>query len=295
MLPTHLNHAVKDTSGSIELVGVLTDVAAAKCSEEQLSKTQAELAHIMCMTTLGELTASIAYEVNRPLAAVVTAAETCQRWLNCGTLNLDKTRRAVELIAQESMRVGEVVRRVHALASNAATKKAPLHINNVIEEVVPLVRHEILTHDVSLRLELGSALPPVLGDRAELQQVIINLVMNGIQAMNATTGRHRELLIRSREHGAGQILVEIEDSGSGVEPGNIDQLFNAFFTTKPNGLGLGLAICRSIIDRHDGRIWVAPNSGGTTFQFTLPALGTPQLVQPEAEIRASAASPLGDH
>src|ERR1700730_1819117 len=137
---------------------------------------------------------------------------------------------------------------------------------------MPLLRHEVSAHNISLQMELASALPQVLGDRVELQQVIMNLVVNGIQAMNATTGRPRELLIRTCEHGLGQILVVVEDSGIGIEPENIDRLFSTFFTTKPDGIGIGLSICRSIIGRHDGYIWATPRSGaGSTFQFTLPA------------------------
>ena len=265
-------HAVKDRSGGGERVGAPTDIAGRKRVEEPPNKAPADLAHVMRMAALGELTASIAYEVNRPLASVVTAAEACQRWLNGGTPNLDKARRAVELIAQEGIRAAEVVRLVHALAGRSATTKAPLHINDVIKEVLPLVHHDMRSNGVSLRLELGPALPPVLGDRAELQQVMMNLVTNAIQAMNATTGRARVLSIRSREHRPGQIQVDVEDTGGGIEPDNIDRLFNAFFTTKPESLGLGLSICRSIIDRHNGRIGAAAKAGtGSIFQFTLPA------------------------
>jgi C4-dicarboxylate-specific signal transduction histidine kinase len=264
-------HAVEDTSGGVEFVEARTDITSAQPTEGQPNKTQAEIAHIMRMTTLGELTASIAHEVNQPLAAIVSAAVACQRWLNRGTPNLDEACRAAQWIAEEGHRMSEVVQRVRALANKTVAKKAPVHINNVIEEVMPLVRYEVLTHNVSLRLELGSTLPPVLGNRVELQQVIINLLVNGIQAMSSVIGP-RELLIRSRRHEPDQILVAVEDSGIGIEPENIDRLFNTFFTTKPDGIGIGLSICRSIIERHDGRIWAAPKAGtGSTFQFTLPA------------------------
>jgi signal transduction histidine kinase len=146
-----------------------------------------------------------------------------------------------------------------------------LDVNEVINDVIVLMRREITDHRVSLRLDLGSSLPPVHGDRVQLQQVIMNLLMNGVQAMRPVTDRRRELLIRSREHGSDQMLVAVEDSGIGIEPENVDRLFNAFFTTKPDGLGIGLSICRSIIEQHDGRIWATRNAGtGSTFQFTLP-------------------------
>jgi signal transduction histidine kinase len=165
-----------------------------------------------------------------------------------------------------------VIQRIRALSQKTVVQKAPLDINDVIEDVTPLVRHEVLAHGVSLRLELAAALPPVLGDRVQLQQVIVNLLLNGIQAMRSVTDRSRELLIRSREHGTDQILVAVEDSGTGIEPQNVDRLFNAFFTTKPDGMGIGLSVCRSIIGQHGGRIWATGNSGaGSTFQFTLPA------------------------
>ena len=155
-------------------------------------------------------------------------------------------------------------------ANKADVKRTLLDINDVIEEVISVIRHEVFSHGVSLRQELASELPTVLGDRVQLQQVIMNLVMNGIQAMSPVTGRQRELRIRSQEHGPDQILIAVEDSGIGIEPENVDQLFNAFFTTKPNGMGLGLSICRSIIEQHDGHIWATRNSGeGSTFQFTL--------------------------
>jgi signal transduction histidine kinase len=156
------------------------------------------------------------------------------------------------------------------MSKKGALETAQLDINAAIEDVIPLIRREINVHGVALRLDLGSSLPPVDGDRIQLQQVVMNLLMNGIQAMSGVIGGRRELRIRSREHGSDQILVAVEDSGIGIDPANIDQVFNAFFTTKPDGIGMGLSICRSIIERHGGRIWARRNSGaGTTFEFTL--------------------------
>ena len=265
-------HAVSDQADQLEFIGALMDVTAAKRAEEELHKAQTELAHTTRVTTLGELTASIAHEVNQPLAAVVANAVACLRWLDRENPDLGEARRALGWIIKDGNRAGEVIQRVRALANKTDIRKAPLDINDVIEEVMFLFRHEVLSHSVSLRLELASALPPVLGDRVQLQQVMMNLLMNGIQAMSPVTGRRHELRIRSHEHGPDQILVAVEDSGIGIEPENVDRLFSAFFTTKPNGMGIGLSICRSIIEQHDGRIWATRNSGaGSTFQFTLRA------------------------
>jgi signal transduction histidine kinase len=167
-----------------------------------------------------------------------------------------------------------VIRRVRALAKKNDIQKMPIDVNDVIEEVMLIFRQEALSHGVSLRQELASALPQVLGDRVQLQQVLMNLLMNGIQATKPVTGRRHELRIRSQEHGRDQILVAVEDSGTGIEQQNMDRLFSAFFTTKPNGLGIGLSICRSIVEQHGGDIWATRNSGaGSTFQFTLRARG----------------------
>jgi signal transduction histidine kinase len=228
------------------------------------------------VTTLGELTASIAHEVNQPLAAVVANAEACLRWLDRGTPDLDEARRSVERIVKDAKRAAEVIRRVRALLNKADTQKAPLNVNDVVNEVIALVQRELLSHRVSPRMELAPALPVVLADRVQLQQVIINLVMNGIEAMQPVTDRPRELVIRSHQDEAHQVLVTVKDCGVGISAENADRLFNAFFTTKSSGMGMGLSICRSIIEAHGGRVWAAPNlPRGTTFHFTLPSRQDP--------------------
>ena len=265
-------HAVRDHVSQLEFIGALMDVTAAKQAGEALHKTQAELAHVTRVTTLGELTASIAHEVNQPLAAVVTNAEACLRWLGREAPNLDEARRAVEWIVKDGNRAAEVIRHIRALTNKTDTQKAPLDINDVINEVIVLVQRELLRQRVSLRTELAPALPAVLADRVQLQQVIINLVMNGIEAMQPVTGRPRQLVIRSDHDEARQVLVAVEDCGVGISAENAERLFNAFFTTRSGGMGMGLAICRSIIEVHGGRISAANNAGpGATFQFTLPA------------------------
>ncbi len=247
-----------------------------KRAEEALRLAQADLARVTRVTTLGELTASIAHEVNQPLAAVVANAEACLRWLDRGTPDLDEARRSVERIVKDAKRAAEVIRRVRALLNKADTQKAPLNVNDVVKEVIALVQRELLSHRVSPRMELAPALPLVLADRVQLQQVIINLVMNGIEAMQPVTDRPRELVIRSHQDEAHQVLVTVKDCGVGISAENADRLFNAFFTTKSSGMGMGLSICRSIIEAHGGRVWAAPNlPRGTTFHFTLPSRQDP--------------------
>jgi PAS domain S-box-containing protein len=264
-----------DSQGSfLGYRGTGTDITAtirADHAEEALRKAQAELAHVTRVTTLGEMTASIAHEVNQPLAAVVNAAAACRRWLDGGTPNLDEARSAVDWIVNEGNRASEVIRRVRALANKTDIEKVPLDVNDVVREAVALVQRDFISHRVSLRMELAPALPIILGDRVQLQQVIINLLMNGLEAMQSVTDRPRELVIGSHPNETRQVLVTVTDSGAGISVENADRLFNAFFTTKSSGMGMGLSICRSIIEAHGGRISAANNVGpGARFQFTLP-------------------------
>jgi C4-dicarboxylate-specific signal transduction histidine kinase len=240
-------------------------------SERRYREAQAELAHVTRVTTLGELTASIAHEVNQPLAAVLANAGACLRWLDRETPDLDGARRSVEWIIKDSRRAGEVIQRIRGLLRRSDTQKAPLDINDLISDGIALVQRELLSHQVSLRTELAPTLPVVLADRVQLQQVIINLVINGIEAMQAITDRSRELVIRTHQNEANQVLVMVKDCGVGISAENADRLFNAFFSTKASGMGMGLSICRSIIEEHGGRLSAANNAGpGATFQFTLP-------------------------
>ena len=254
-----------------EGVAFVLDLTERKRAEEALRDAQANLAHVTRVTTLGELTASIAHEVNQPLAGVVANAEACLRWLDRGTPDLDAARRSVEWIIDDGNRASEVIRRVRALANKTDLEKVPLDVNDVVREVIALVQRELISHQVSLRMELAPALPMILGDRVQLQQVIINLVMNGIEAMQSVTDRPRELVIRSRQDETQQVLVSVTDCGVGISAENADRLFNAFFTTKSSGMGMGLSICRSIMEAHGGRLWATANvPHGATFQFTLP-------------------------
>ena len=266
---------LKSLQASAELeLKVLERTAELRRSGEQLHKAQTELAHATRVTTLGELTASIAHEVTQPLAAISLNATVGLCCLDRENPDLSEARDALRAIVMDGNRANDVIRRVRALAKMNDIQKMPLDINDVIEEVMLIFRQEALSHGISLSQELAPALPQVLGDRVQLQQVMMNLLMNGIQATSAVTGRRHELRIRSQEHGPDHILVAVEDTGTGIESQNVDRLFSAFFTTKPDGLGIGLSICRSIVEQHGGSIWGTPNSGvGSTFQFTLRARG----------------------
>ncbi len=268
---TNLALAVAGTTFVILASALIASLSEQKRAEEALREAQADLAHVTRVTTLGEIAASIAHEVNQPLAAVVANAEACLRWLDRGTPDLDAARRSVEWIIDDANRASEVIRRVRALANKSDVEKAPLDINDVVKEVIALVQGELVSHRVSLRMEFANALPVVPADRVELQQVVINLVMNGIEAMQSVADRPRELLIRSLQDETQQVLVSVTDCGVGISAENADRLFNAFFTTKTNGMGMGLSICRSIIEAHGGRLWASANlPHGATFQFTLP-------------------------
>ena len=241
-------------------------------SERRYREAQAELAHVTRVTTLGELTASIAHEVNQPLAALLANAEACLLWLDRETPNLDGARRSVEWIIKDGNRAGDVIRRVRALLTKSETQKALLDINDVVNDGIALMQRELLSHQVSLRMELAPTLPMILADRVQLQQVLINLVVNGIEAMQAVTDRPRELAIRTQQNEVHHVLVTVRDCGIGISTDDAARLFNAFFTTKSSGMGMGLSICRSIIDAHGGRLWAEPNLlQGAAFHFTVPS------------------------
>src|SRR5437867_6599810 len=239
-------------------------------AEHALREAQAELAHVTRVMTMGELAASIAHEINQPLAAVVTNANACLRWLTGPIPNLDEGRAAVARIARDGNRASDVIGRIRALVKKSATEQAHLDINEVIQEVLGLIQTEIRKNEIVLRMKLAPDLPRMLRDRVQLQQVMMNLMMNGIEAVSAVADRSRDLLIRSCRYESDKVLIAVQDSGTGLETESLDHLFTAFFTTKPKGMGMGLAISRSIIEAHGGKLWASPNDGpGATFQFTL--------------------------
>jgi len=252
--------------------GLRAEMGERQRAQEALQKSQAELAHITRVMTLGELMASLAHEVNQPLAAVVSNAQACLRWLALEPPRPDEARAAVERIVRDGNRASDVIQRIRALVKKSEPQMVALDINDVIREALSLEQREMLSRQVSLRTELASALPPVLGDRVQLQQVVINLVMNAIEAMAPVTDRPRDMLIRSQRDDSDEVLVAVRDSGTGIDSENVERLFNAFFTTKTTGMGMGLSISRSIIAAHGGRLWASPNADhGATFQFTLPS------------------------
>ena len=254
--------------------GVCTDVTAeirGDQAEEALRKAQAELAHVTRVTTLGELTASIAHEINQPLAAVIANADACIGWLRRSPPDLKGARRSVEWIIEDGKRASEVIRHVRALAKRTDVEMVPLDANRLVRDAVALVQREMASHAVSVRMELASVLPGIFGDRIQLQQVLINLIMNGIEAMEGVVDCPREMVIRSGADENGAVLVTVIDRGVGICEDTVDRMFTPFFTTKAGGLGMGLSICRSIVETHGGRLSASPNKGrGATFQITLP-------------------------
>ena len=247
------------------------DITERKRAEEALQKAQAELAHVTRLTTLGELTASIAHEVNQPLAAIVTNSNACLRWLAGQPPNLEKTRQAIGRIIKDGNRASEIISRIRALVKNAPPRKAWVDINEIIVEVIGLALNEADRNQIFLKPHLSSDLPFVLADRVQLQQVILNLIINGVEAMGKIKDGSRELVVSSEKDEANGLLVAVRDTGVGLESANLNQLFDAFFTTKPDGMGMGLAISRSIVEAHGGRLWATANSPqGAIFQFTLP-------------------------
>jgi PAS domain S-box-containing protein len=254
--------------------GVSTDITAsirADQAEQALREAHAELAHVTRVTMLGELTASIAHEVNQPLAAVIANAEACLSWLDRNPPDLDAARRSVEWIVEDANRASEVIRHVRALAKKTGIEKASLDINDVASDATALVQRELSSHGVLLKLELAPDLPRIFGDRVQLQQVIINLAINAAEAMESVAGRPRELTIRSGRRDLDKVFLSVADSGVGIPDADAERVFAPFFTTKSSGMGMGLSICRSIVEAHEGRLSASRNEGdGATFQFALP-------------------------
>lgn len=266
-------HLLIDEPGTLQFVGAVMDVTAAKQAQEQLQQAQAELAHVARLTVLGEMTASIAHEVGQPLTGITLSGKASLRFLDADPPQLDRARTAVDRMIADSLRAAEIVQRVRALTRKTAPEPERVDLNTTVRECVSLLQREVSRHRVALRQDLAPELPAVLGDRVQLQQVIINLLVNSLQAMATVHDQPRELVIESRRDEAGQVLVSVRDSGVGIDPAHASRLFNAFFTTKPDGMGMGLAICSKIIEAHGGRVWASSNPGpGATFQFRLPAI-----------------------
>ena len=239
------------------------------------------------MSTLGEMSASIAHEINQPLAAVVNNAMACLNWLDAQ--NFDEARQSAELVIADGRRAGEIVSRIRALVKKDAPRKDAVDINAIIVEVIALVRYEVQGQRVSVQTALAKDLPPVQGDRIQLQQVLMNLMMNAIEAMSGSDEAPRVLSIASSRAGARAMLIRVADSGPGLNPATRDRLFQAFHTTKPQGMGMGLAISRSIVEAHGGRLWATANEPhGAVFQFTLPIGEWPAYQDLDADVSANA-------
>jgi signal transduction histidine kinase len=263
----------------IEYVGTIMDITEQKNNERQMREAQAALSRVSRLTALGELTTSIAHEVNQPLMAIVTNAAACSQWLTDARLNIEEARMAVKRIIRDGQRAGEVIGGIRALARKAPAQRAAVDLNAVILEVLALTRAELDRHDVVAETELAVLAKPVFGDRVLLQQVILNLIMNGIEAIDATAQRRRRITVRSRLGDSGEVWVTISDTGIGLAQTGTEKIFESFYTTKPDGIGMGLSICRSIMEAHHGRLWASDGSPhGSEFHFTLPVFqGDPSL------------------
>jgi PAS domain S-box-containing protein len=263
--------SLKDSAGSIiRWYGTNTDIEDRKQAEWALQEMQRGLSHISRVTTMGELVAAISHEINQPLAAIVTNADFCLRQLADAAPSIAKLREALAEIATDGRRASAVISRIRALLQKRALERVELDVNQIIEEVALLLRTELARNSVTLQTDRGADLPRLTGDRVQLQQVVINLVMNAIEAMRTVTDRPRMLLIKTAKHADG-VLVQVQDSGPGIDPADVDRIFEPFFTTKPEGIGMGLSISQSIIESHGGRLWAEQNPKGAIFQFTLPA------------------------
>ena len=267
-----VGHPVLNASGDlVQFVGSSTDITERKHAEEALRQAQGDLARVSRITTMGELTASLAHEVNQPITAAVTDANTCLRWLTRDHPDVEEAREAASRIVKDAVRASDIINRMRSLFKKESLQREPVDVNEVIREMIVLLRSEATRYAISMRTELSEDLPQILGDRVQLQQVVMNLVINGIEATKDVT-EPRELAIKSQRAEDERLMVSVSDTGIGLPPQHRDQIFGAFFTTKRDGTGMGLRISRSIVESHGGSLWAADNSPrGASFHFTLPS------------------------
>jgi PAS domain S-box-containing protein len=264
-------HATRSQDGELEYIAAVQDVTERRLSEEALGKLRSELAHVARVATLGALTASIAHEVNQPLSGIITNASTCMRMLNAEPPNVDGARETTRRTIRDGQRASDVITRLRALFGKRDAATEAVDLNDATREVIALSLSELQRGRIILRTELSDDLPPVTGDRVQLQQVILNLVRNASDAMSAVGDRPRELLIRTERDDEDRVRLSVQDSGVGFEPQAAERLFQAFYTTKDDGMGIGLSVSRSIIESHHGQLWATSNDGlGATFSFTIP-------------------------
>jgi C4-dicarboxylate-specific signal transduction histidine kinase len=269
--PVEISLSPLETEEGVLVSSAIRDISERKQAEQAFQKAQIDLARVARIATLGELTASLAHEINQPLGAVVTNGSASLRWLDANPPNLEEAREAIARTIDEANRASEVIKKTRTLLQKSSPEMRPLDVNEIIREVLVLSDAELLRSGVVVHSELAVDVPTVRGDRVQLQQVMLNLIMNAIEAMCTVVDRPRTLMIRSAKDGAG-VVIQVQDSGIGLKAEEIDWIFEPFFTTKAQGIGMGLPIARSIVEAHGGRLWVTPEpSYGTVFQFTLPA------------------------
>jgi PAS domain S-box-containing protein len=282
---------------SAEGVGFVLDLTDRKRAERAYAQVQMELAHANRVATMGQLSASIAHEISQPIGAVLSYANAASHWLDAQPPNLEEVRRDLGLVTESGVLASEVIDRIRALVKKAPPRKDRLEINEAILEVIALIRNAMANNGISVRTQLAEILPAIQGDRVQMQQVILNLLINAIEAMSGMSEGPRELLISTRDIETDGVLVAVRDSGPGIAPESVDRLFESFYTTKPTGLGMGLSICRSIIEAHQGRLWASANTPrGTVFQFTLPLAmeSVASAVKQPAELTCSAKLLVGE-
>jgi C4-dicarboxylate-specific signal transduction histidine kinase len=276
--PVEIRSGTFRQEGQLFYLALARDITERKRAEETLREkdhalqiARTELAHVSRLTTLGELTTSIVHEVSQPLGAMIASAAAGARWLAAEPPDIAEARAALDNISGDGRRAREVIARIRALTKRQVPRMELLDMNRKIREVLALTEHELRSHDIVLRTQLNPTLPPVAGDRVQLQQVLLNLIINAIEAMSGLHDSPRELTVASRQDGTNAVLVEVRDSGTGVEPGHAEQVFEAFYTTKAKGIGIGLSISRSIVEAHGGRLWASSNEPhGAIFRLSLP-------------------------
>jgi C4-dicarboxylate-specific signal transduction histidine kinase len=263
--------ATRDQNGELEYIAAVQDVTSRRQSQEALDKARSELAHVTRVLSLGALTASIAHEVNQPLSGIITNASTCLRMLAADPPNVDGARETTQRTIRDGHRAADVITRLRALFGKKDISFEAVDLNEAAQEVIALSLSDLQRNQVILRPQLADDLPPVAGDRVQLQQVILNLVRNALDAMSAVDDRPRYLLIKTEPDEGDQVRLSVQDVGVGFDPQATKRLFEAFYTTKNDGMGIGLSVSRSIIESHHGRLWATPNEGpGATFSFSIP-------------------------
>jgi C4-dicarboxylate-specific signal transduction histidine kinase len=262
-------------AGGPLFVGAIQDVTETKTAEDNLNQARSELAHVARVTTLSALTASIAHEVNQPLSGIITNASTCLRMLDSAPPDVEGARETARRTIRDGSRAADVIRRLRALFSKNEFLLEPLDLNEATREVIALLWNDLQRNRITVQSEIAEDLPRVTGDRIQLQQVILNLLRNASDAMADVYDRPRHLLIRTEREDGDHVRVTVRDAGTGLPPGSLDSLFAAFYTTKRGGMGIGLFVSRSIVERHQGRLWAEPNDGpGATFSFSVPVAQT---------------------